>query len=238
MCNRFNVKGTARQVAEFVQATLPRDFLWKEEMLPLGMTPGVWIADGRRELVPMQFGLAKPGAEEPGDRKFPNNNARVEKYDKWPWKDPFKSRRCVVPLSSFREPCYWGEPAGKEVNFHAPDQDYLGVACLYNLWKPPTKGEPLVTMTFLMRPACRYVMEQGHHRQPFFLHPDGFNAWMAPGSRDTEDSLQVLQEYAFEPELAYEVVRELAPSWKSRRKAREADRDEQLAEIGGRPLGI
>jgi hypothetical protein len=29
--------------------------------------------------VPMQFGLAKIGASDPFDRKFPNNNTRVEK---------------------------------------------------------------------------------------------------------------------------------------------------------------
>ena len=37
--------------------------------------------DGERELVPMQFGLAKISAAEPFDRKWPNNNARIEKVD-------------------------------------------------------------------------------------------------------------------------------------------------------------
>jgi hypothetical protein len=69
-------------------------------------------------------------------------------------------------LSEFREPCYWGETAGSEVYFKAEDGDYLGVAGLYNVWK--SQGtEKFYSMTFLMRPPSTYVMEHGHHRQPF-----------------------------------------------------------------------
>ena len=110
---------------------------------------------------------------EPFDRKWPNNNARIEKYNSWPWKLPFQEHRCVLPLSEFREPCYWGETAGSEVYFKAESGEYLGVAGLYNVWK--SQGtEKFYTMTFLMRPASKYVMEHGHHRQPFFIE----EAWL------------------------------------------------------------
>jgi hypothetical protein len=51
---------------------------------------------------------------------------------------------------------------------------------------------------------------------------------------------QVLRKHFYEPPLAYDVVREMAKSWTSRRKAREADRDEQLEAIEetGLRLGI
>ena len=108
----------------------------------------------------MQFGLAKIGCHEPFDRKWPNNNARIEKYDSWPWKLPFKEHRCILPLSEFREPGYWGDTAGTEVYFKAADGEYLGVAGLYNVWKI-TGAEKFYSMTFLMRPACKFV-EIGH----------------------------------------------------------------------------
>ena len=86
MCNRYTIEGSASDVAKAMQATLPLEFSWGDDIVPRSIAPGIMLADGQRELVPMQFALAKPGAAEPSDPKWPNNNARVEKYDKWPWK--------------------------------------------------------------------------------------------------------------------------------------------------------
>ncbi len=175
-------------------------------------------------MVPMQFGLAKIGASDPFDRKWPNNNARIEKINGWPWKAPIKAHRCVLPVSKSREPCYWGETAGTEVYFKATDGKDLGVAGVYNVWK--TEGaEHFYSMAFLMRPASEYVMEHGHHRQPFFIEEAGYDAWMEPGERDPKDSLAILKEYVYEKPFEFTLAREMAASWKSRQKARLAERD-------------
>jgi putative SOS response-associated peptidase YedK len=240
MCNRYNIKGTPAEITEHLRTTLVRPFdLPHDDILPGQLAPGLWLnGDGERELVPMQFGLAKAGAKVPFDRKWPNNNARVEKYDQWPWKVPFRQSRCIVPISEFREPCYWGETAGTEVYFHAPDREYIGAASLYSVWKGPG-GQDLVTMTLLLRPASEYVMEHGHHRQPFFIEQDGFDAWMERGERDPDKSLAVLREFAFDGPFEYRVERQMAASWKSRQKARLAERDKQLATIEETgPLGF
>jgi putative SOS response-associated peptidase YedK len=83
-------------------------------------------------------------------------------------------------------------------------------------------------------------MDHGHHRQPFFIEPRGFDEWMKPVKRDPKESLAILREYAHEPLLEYRVERQMAASWKYRQKDRLADRDEQLAQIDqtGLPLGI
>ena len=86
-------------------------------------------------------------------------------------------------------------------------------------------------MTFLIRPACEYVMENGHHRQPFFIADEGFDKWMEPRKRDPKESLNILREYAHKPPLEYRVERQMAASWKSRQKGRLADRNKQLAAI-------
>jgi putative SOS response-associated peptidase YedK len=241
MCNRYNIKGSPAEIAEHLRATLvPNDFeLPSEDIIPGGLAPGLLLnRDGERELVPMQFGLAKAGAKEPFDRRWPNNNARIEKHDQWPWKVPFRESRCIVPLTEFREPCYWGETAGTEVYFKAPDLDYLGVAGLYNVWKGPG-GHQLVTMTLLLRPASEYVMEHGHHRQPFFIDEAGFDEWTVPGERDPDNSLAVLRQYAFDGPFEYRFERHMAASWKGRQKARLAERDKQQAAIEETgPLGI
>jgi putative SOS response-associated peptidase YedK len=75
------------------------------------------------------------------------------------------------------------------------------------------------------------MMEHGHHRQPFFIQEAGFDAWMEPGKRAPKDSLAVLQEFVHEPLLEYQLARQMAASWKSRQKARLAERNKQLAGI-------
>ncbi len=232
MCNRYNVRGSTNELAEYFGATLPKMFdMPSRDIFPGELAPGLLRnQDGERELVPMQFGLAKIGTSDPFDRKWPNNNARIEKIDGWPWKIPIKSHRCILPLSMFCEPCYWGEPAGTEVYFKPSDDKYLGVAGLYNVWKGQGV-EQLYSMTFLMRPASEYVMENGHQRQTFFIEDAGFDAWMEPVARDSKESLAILREYVYEPSFSLETVRHLAESWTKRQADRIADRDEQIAAI-------
>jgi putative SOS response-associated peptidase YedK len=239
MCNRYNIKGTTSEFVEHFQATLPTLFdVQSGDILPGDIAPGLILnRGGERELVPMQFGLAKIGAAAPFDRKWPNNNARIEKYNSWPWKIPFHEHRCILPVSEFREPCYWGETAGSEVYFKPTDDRYLGVAGLYNIWKSQG-AEKFYSMTFLMRPASKYVMDRGHHRQPFFIKEAGYDPWMKPFARDPKESLAILREFAYEQPFEYRVERQMAASWKNRQKARLVDRDEQLAKINETgPLG-
>jgi putative SOS response-associated peptidase YedK len=109
---------------------------------------------------------------------------------------------------------------------------------LYNVWKSQG-AEKFYSMTFLMRPACEYVMENGHHRQPFFIVEEGYDKWMEPRKRDPKESLNILRQYAHEPTLEYRVERHMAASWTGRQKSRLADRDEQLAAIDETgPLGF
>lgn len=96
---------------------------------------------------------------------------------------------------------------------------YLGVAGLYNIWKSQG-AEKFYSMTFLMRPASKFVMEHGHHRQPFFIEERGFDSWMEPRVRDAQESLAILRKFAYERPFLYQLARQMAPSWKSRQKAR------------------
>lgn len=241
MCNLYKVDTNLRRIARDLQARIVFEFDCREIIAPRGISPGITLAgqDGRL-LQPMQFGLAPIGCKTPTHEKYALNNARVEEIHKWPWDLPFKRSRCVVPLLAFREPCYWGGPEGQEAYFHAADMQPLFVASIYNLWQSPDGGQQIVTMSFLMRPACRYVMENGHHRQPFLLEPDGIDEWMSGGERSVKDSMEILRTHVAEPELMHTVDRQMADSWQRRKKMRLKKRDTQLEEIERtrRPIGI
>ena len=64
MCNRYTIRGTAAELIEHFDATLPLQFdLPTDDVVPGHVAPGLLLnRDREREFVPMQFGLAKAGA--------------------------------------------------------------------------------------------------------------------------------------------------------------------------------
>lgn len=229
MCNRFEYEGTFYSISGDYKATPVGSLDCSGEVLPRALTPGlICNANGERELHAMQFGLSPPGCPTPSHPRTPYNNARIESVLRWPWKEAFTNFRCVVPLSAFREPSYWGPADGSEVYFHRVDSGLLHVAAIYRLWTTPDRSKQLYTMSFLMRPASSYVMEHGHHRQPLFIEEDGFDEWLSPERLQSFDALRILRRYAATPELTHRHARDMAPSWTKRQAAAVAKRDEQL----------
>lgn len=244
MCNRFNIKSDPSEIAYYYSADLSEESDWENwdseaDIFPNGISPAILASDNRtRQLIPMKFGLVPVGAIAPDPKRL-LNNARVEKLDGWPWKLSAPSYRCVVPVSEFREPLYWGTDAGTEANFYSPESQFLTVAALYSLWNNPSDHSEVATMTFLMRPAGEYVMAHGHQRQPFFLSEQGIDDWIDPAKHSIEHCKDILREFAVEPPLAHRVERQMATSWTKRKSGKLKNRDAEIAainELG--PLGI
>jgi putative SOS response-associated peptidase YedK len=61
MCNRYNIKGTTKDIVDYFRATLTTVFdVVSDDILPGYLAPGILLnRDGERELVPMQFGSRK-----------------------------------------------------------------------------------------------------------------------------------------------------------------------------------
>jgi len=234
VCNRYEIDTDGAALALYFQAQMPLLFEWSGEITNFGDEPAPTVLrndEGARELHPMQFSLTPPWSKE-RRVKFATNNCRVEDIEKKKtFMGSFSKHRCLVPMSRFREPCYWGEPAGKEVWFEPAGKEILGAAAIYSLWRSPDRNEELLTMSLLMRPAGQYVMEHGHHRQPIFLEPEGYDVWMQAGVRESAESKRILREFAIEPEFTWRVTRDMALSWTKRRKAKLKNRDDQIAAI-------
>ncbi|MFG0254150.1 MAG: SOS response-associated peptidase family protein [Rhodopirellula sp. JB053] len=231
MCNRFHVRTNLHDICKRLDAQATFDFDIPEEVFPLAPAPTLAInRDGMREIRPMTFGMGGDSGKGKGGPRYLLNNTRIESRTKWPWKTPFEKYRCVVPMTSFREPCYWGETAGTEVSF-SPTKDKLLLAAAIFSFKQEPNQEPDLRMSLVMRPALPYVMEHGHHRSPFFLRNDGLDAWMDRSPRSADQSIEVLREFAYEPPLTHRVDRQMAASWTKRKSANLKKRDEQLADI-------
>lgn len=236
MCNRFNLGPSLDKVAALYGAELGAEIEVSEDFLPRDMVPGLLEDhDTQRWLFPMQFAFSPPGCEGPSDPKRTLNNARIESVRKWPWKDAFRTSRCVVPISSFREPCYWGSTEGTEVYFSRADGELLHAAAIYRTWRSPDSQTEIITMSLLMRPASEYVMNHGHHRQPVFIDHAQMDAWLVAQERDTQPLLELLRTIAVTPELTHDHARHMADSWTKRRSAKLRDRDAQLKDLKAAP---
>ena len=228
MCNLYSLADESTRIAAAFGAMAREDSSWESIIVPRKPAPTVIVGEsGTRELTAMRFGLTPVGSKEP-EAKRPLNNARWENLESWPWKLSI-SHRCVLPLSKFREPLYWGDDAGTQAYFYPADESLLAVAGLYNVWR---RGDlEVATMTFIMRPACSYVMRFGHHRQPFFIEFDSIDEWLTPAECSVDNAQRLLRDIVAEPELMHAVDVEMKPAWKSRAKGNQKKRDEQLAAI-------
>ncbi|MEM9645301.1 MAG: SOS response-associated peptidase family protein [Planctomycetota bacterium] len=234
MCNRYNIKSDLATLVAELFAKAPVSFDVPEEVFPGKPAPGMLFnSDGRRELHPMRFGLIPAGKTATTKPPF-FNNARIESRDKWPWNRAFVKQRCVIPMTSFREPAYWGEDAGAELQFFSSDHSLLLAAGIHTTYEVGP-GCLSYSMSLLMRPAFPYVFENGHHRSPFFLRADGVDAWLDQAN----EPVGTLHGFAHAPDLNHSIARQMSPSWKKRQQANLTKRDAQeLAMKTDGPLGL
>ncbi len=230
MCNRYQIRTNLHEIVRELAIQTTLDFEIPTEVFPYTVAPVMVInRDGQRTLEQMTFGMGKLRSEKASSAHV-LNNTRIESRDKWPWKKSFERYRCIVPMTSFREACYWGESAGSEVSFSAADGSLLLAAGIFDFSKDQL-GQPELAMSIIMRPALSFVMEHGHHRSPFLLRREGLDAWLQRSTRESAESIEVLREYADEPPLIVHTDRQMAASWVKRQQTNLDKREEQLAEI-------
>ena len=131
MCGRFNVTSDplSQLLMDLVGIAHPGP-----DNLNLAPTESVQVlrstAEGGIELVPMRWWLTPFWAKEL-TTKYAMFNAKSETAAKSPaFKEPFKKRRCVVPISGFYE---WCRQQGQKVPYFIVPQDSEGLL-LAGLW--------------------------------------------------------------------------------------------------------
>ena len=120
--------------------------------------------------------------------KYSMFNARSEKAAKSPaFRGPFRSQRCVVPITGFYE---WVNRNGQKQPYfvHAPENNGLLLAGLWDRWYNPNTNEPLESFTILTTdvvPDLKFL----HHRQPVMLSKKDAQTWLekSTSGKDLQD---------------------------------------------------
>jgi putative SOS response-associated peptidase YedK len=114
--------------------------------------------EGKRELVPMRWGLVPAWWKKPLKEVPATFNARAESVaDRPMFRDAFKSRRCIVPASGFFE--WTGAKGAKQPHlFTAADgSPLLAFAGLWDRWKDPLTAEWILSATIIVSGASAWM---------------------------------------------------------------------------------
>ena len=179
MCGRFNVSASPLSdlLIELVGMAHPGP-----DNYNTAPTEAVTVlrigGDERPELVPMRWWLTPYWAKEMS-AKYAMFNARSETVANSPaFREPYKKRRCVVPVSGFYE---WARSGSQKLPYYLTAHEVPGLllAGVWDRWHIPESGELLESFAVLTCPAnerLKFV----HKRQPVMLSMADAHRWLDP----------------------------------------------------------
>ncbi len=147
-------------------------------------------SDGKRELIPLRWGLVPSWSKGP-DSRFQMINARVETVASKPaYRNAFKHQRCLIPAEGFYE--WKAEQRGKTPYLirredHAP----FAMAGLWERWHGEGT-EALESCTIIVTEANALVSGI-HERMPVILPTAHYAAWLDPDNTDQDTLLAMLK---------------------------------------------
>jgi len=92
------------------------------------------------------------------------------------WRDAFKRRRCLFPVSGFYE---WKQTGKTKAPYSIDRSDgrIMGLAAVWDRWTAPATGEELLTFAVITCPPNELVAEI-HNRMPVVLDPAAYETWL------------------------------------------------------------
>jgi putative SOS response-associated peptidase YedK len=153
-------------------------------------------AEGKRELVPLRWGLVPSWSKGP-DNRYSMINARAETVSTMPsFRNAFRRRRCLVPADAFYE---WKATGKGKTPFliRRADGEPFGMAGLWERWHG-RDDETIESCTIIVTDANTVVREL-HDRMPVILAPEDYATWLDPSTKDTEQLRAMLRPADPEP---------------------------------------
>ena len=133
------------------------------------------------------FGLIPSWAKE---KKSMQINARSESlYEKSSFREPFKSKRCIVCINGFYE---WKEEFKEKTPylFHATQENFLALAALYDEWYD-SSSQTLIRGIALITTEPNEKVQTIHDRMPVILESKDWQSWLH--STDLNEVNQLLK---------------------------------------------
>jgi len=195
MCGRYRLSRRKQIVAEHFDA-LPDD---EEEWNPrynIAPTQPILVirqnpTQPGRELSLMRWGLVPSWAKDISGP--PMINARSETAATMAsFRDPFKSRRCLIPADGFYE---WRKTGGvrQPFCFEVDNGELFAFAGLWDRWKNPS-GQWIRSCSILTT-TPNAVAATVHDRMPVILDRGNYDLWLDPGMTNVDTASEMLKPF-------------------------------------------
>jgi putative SOS response-associated peptidase YedK len=182
MCGRFTNKMTWAEIVALYRLTMnapPHNMPPRYNICPTDPVDVVRETEGRRELVPMRWGLVPRWWSKPlKELRASTFNARVETVETKPFfRDAFRRNRCLIPASGYYE--WQSTQTGKQPWYHtASDGSALTAAGLWDSWRNQETGQLLLSCTMIVTEPNAIAAEI-HDRMPVLLTQEQFEPWLS-----------------------------------------------------------
>jgi len=179
MCGRFTRMYTWQELVELYHLSMaaPSNLQPRYNICPTDAVDVVICGDGVRSLVPMRWGLIPTWWKKPiKDMRLATFNARAETVAEKPmFRDSFKRRRCLMPVSGYYE---WADtPAGKQpYYFTRRDGRVMTVAAIQDGWVDPATRQAIRSCAMVITEPNKVAAEV-HDRMPVILEARDFEQW-------------------------------------------------------------
>ena len=184
MCGRFAVIKKLEEIAAYYNASIFDNNEWCESynIAPTQRAPVLIETENGREIRLMKWGLVPHWAKDT-KKAATMINARGETVAEKPaFRDSFKRKRCIVPVSGFYE---W-KTVGKEKypTFFTPNEGIFSFSGLWSEWRTP-EGETLETFSIITTIANE-VVGKIHDRMPVAITGNMLGAWLSASTSSDE----------------------------------------------------
>jgi putative SOS response-associated peptidase YedK len=195
MCARITLTTTATEIADLfgLAYDLSKPTPKRYNVAPSQPVPVVRVADGKRELAELRWGLIPAWAANPKPGGFVN--ARVETVAEKPaFRQSFRRRRCLVPADGFFE---WKHVGGKKhpYFFRKAGGGVLAYAGVWDTWNGP---EGTVETVAVLTVPANDLVRPLHDRMPAVVAEDRFAEWLDPKESRPAKLLPLLVPYPVE----------------------------------------
>lgn len=194
MCSRINQSTTPGVLREYLGVDPLPDYPGRYNNAPNTKEPQVLTVrqddDGKRVAEVMRWGLLPGWSDGPSDTRTKTTfNAKSETVTEKPvFRNAFRKRRCVVPVTGIYE---WPKPPkkGNPARFiFRKDGEPMLIAGLWETWK---RGEqPLTTFTMMTTEPNALFQSLPHDRMIVVLDRKDMDAWLDPDNEASEKLLK------------------------------------------------
>ncbi len=182
MCGRFFSMVTPSDLGRSFDIEVRSNMEPRDNIAPTQPVDVVRLAEnGKRQLMPMRWGLVPGWAKQVGTS--PLINARAETVGEKPsFRGGYQYRRGIVPATGWYE---WRIENKRKMPFahRLPDQSLLGFACIWELWEGRGEGSWLESFALLTMEAIGPAAAI-HTRMPVLVHPENYRNWLG-GARES-----------------------------------------------------